>query len=478
MPAFRPTLERMKNDHPRARIIIAGGGIAGITAARELDRLIRHRSDIEVLLVNRDNFFLLSPLLFEACSGVLELRHCAAPIRPSISRVRFMEGAIQRIDVERRVVHVVGPSGAKIPLEYDHLIVALGATTNTKVIPGSEHAWTFKTVADALLLRNHLIELLERADVEPDADRRRELLTVVVVGGGLVGVELLGELTAFFDSELRYYPRLRRRELRFHVFEIGNRLLPESTRFLGGYAERVLRERGAEIHTSTAVTAIEPGVVKWSEGAVCAETIVLVPGIVPNVVASETAVERDKRGRIVTETTLRSVSHSTVWAIGDCAAIPGPDGKPYPALAQHAVREARAVARNVAATISGRAPKPFVFDALGSMAAFGRTRAAVDLRGLHFTGFIAWFIRRTYYLFQMPRWERRLRIALDWTVSLICRPDLTKIDPASEREQDRSRCAAGSVTSCSGVVRLSLAEPLGPVIQTASAAGEADALGA
>ena len=190
-------------DRSRTRIIIAGGGIAGVTAARELDRLLLQRPDVEVLLVNRDNFFLLSPLLFEACSGVLELRHCAAPIRPSLRRVRFMEGTVHEIDADRKVVHIIGPSGSKVPLEYDQVIVALGSATNTKAIPGSEHAWTFKTVADALLLRNHIIELLERADVESNQSRRRELLTLAVIGGGLVGVELLGELTAFIDTELR-----------------------------------------------------------------------------------------------------------------------------------------------------------------------------------------------------------------------------------------------------------------------------------
>ena len=162
------------------------------------------------------------------------------------------------------------------------------------------------------------------------------------------------------------------------------------------------------------------------------------------VLASAMAVERDRRGRIVTEPTMRSVSHPEVWAIGDCASIPGPDGKPYPALAQHAIREARAVAANVRAAAEGRAPTAFIFRALGTMAAFGHTRAAADVRGLFLTGFIAWWMRRTYYLFQMPRWDTRLRIALDWTISLFFRPDLTKVDPAVEREQERRNCAAGA----------------------------------
>jgi NADH dehydrogenase len=424
------------------RIVVAGGGVGGLAAARHLDRELGHRDDVEITLVNRDNFFLLTPLLFEACSGVIELRHCAQPIRPCLDRVRFIEGTVNEIDVGRRVVRTVIADRGTRELPYDHVVVALGATTNLSLIRGSEHARTFKTVADALLLRNHVVEQLERADVETDPLRRRRMLTIVVIGGGLVGVELLGELSAFVDDELRYYPRIARDEPRFHLFEAGDRLLPESKRFIAAYAERTLRKRGAELHVGVPVQAIEPNLVRWADGVVEADTIVLAAGIVPNATAAATDVARDRRGRIVTEPTLRSVSDQHVWAFGDCASTPGPDGKPYPALAQHAVRAARVVAHNIAAVVQGRAPKPFVFHALGLMAALGHTRAACDLRGLHVTGFPAWWVRRTYYLFQMPRWETRLRIALDWTVSLFYRPDLTKIDLSTEREQEVRNCAA------------------------------------
>ena len=431
--------------HIGTRVVVVGGGVGGLAAARHLDRLLGGRRDVDVTLVNRDNFFLLSPLLFEACSGVLELRHCAQPIRPCLRRVRFIEATAQGIDVARRIVHVAGPDEALHELPYDHVVVALGATTNVALIRGSEHARTFKTVADGLLLRNHVIEQLERAHVETDADRRRGLLTTTVVGGGLVGVELLGELTAFIDDELRYYPAIRREELRFHLFEAGNRLLPESKPFLADYAERVLRRRGVVLHVGTPVQEIGPGFVRWAGDTVNSQTIVLAAGIAPNAVAAATSVARDRHGRIVTDPTLRSTSDPHVWAFGDCASTPAPDGKPYPALAQHAVRAARVAARNIAAAVDGRPPKPFVYEPLGMMAAFGHTRAACDVRGIKLTGFIAWWIRRTYYLFQMPRWDTRFRIAVDWTVSLFSRPDLTKIDLAEEREQEqRNRAASGS----------------------------------
>jgi NADH:ubiquinone reductase (H+-translocating) len=428
----------------RSRIVVLGGGIAGLTATRELERKFRGRRDVEIVLVSRDNFLHLTPLLFEACSGVLELRHCAQPIRPCLESARFVEAAVESVDVERRIVRAVAAEDRVYELPYDQLVVALGGTTNMGLIPGSEHALTFKTPADALLLRNHVIECLERADVETDHRRRRQLLSFVVIGGGLVGVELLGELTAFADDVLRYYPQIRRLELRFHLFEVGDRLLPESTQRIGAYADRVLRERGAALHLSTPVRAIEPGLVRAADGEIVADTIILAAGIAPSVVAASMGVEHDRKGRISTDAAMRSVSHPEVWAIGDCAVIPDPDGHPYPALAQHALREARAVARNIHAADAGQPARPFIHRSLGTMAAFGHMRAAAEVRGVCFTGFFAWWLRRTYYLFQMPRWDRRLRIALDWTVSLFFRPDLTKVDLALEREQEHRNGPAGS----------------------------------
>jgi NADH dehydrogenase len=425
------------------RVVVLGGGFGGVAATRELERLCGDHPDIEITLVSRDNFFVLTPLLFEACSGALELRHCAQPIRPALRRARFVEATVDEVDVDRRVVHAVAAEGAAYELAYDHLVVALGATTNMALIPGSENAFTFKTMADALVLRNHLIERFERADAASDPELRRRSLTIVVIGGGLVGVELLGELTAFADDVLRYYPRLRRHEVRFHLVEAGARILPEIDPALGETATRVLRRRGADIRASTPVQAIEPGRVHLAGEVIEAGTIVLAAGIVPNAVAARLPVEHDPRGRIVVDATMQSRSHPGIWAIGDCAAIPGPDGRPYPALAQHANREARGVARNVAAVAVGRAPQPFVYRSLGTMASLGHTSAVAQVLGVRLTGFPAWWIRRTYYLFQMPRWDRRLRMILDWTVALFFRPDITKVDLAVERDQHLRNCAAG-----------------------------------
>jgi NADH:ubiquinone reductase (H+-translocating) len=419
---------------PTRRIVILGGGFAGVTTARMLERRLRARRDIEIVLVSRANFFVLTPLLFEACSGTLELRHCAQPIRPTLRRARFVEADVTSVDTARQVVHVTS-EGIESELPYEHVVVALGASTNLKVIPGSELAFTFKTMADALVLRNHFIEQLERADATSDPALRTRALTFVVIGGGLVGIELLGELTAFADNVLRFYPRIRRDELRFHLFEATPRILPEVNQQLAAIATNVLTERGADIRAATPVRRIEAERIHIDAGTIDASTIILAAGIVPNATIKRIDVARDAKGRIAVDGTMRSTSHPTVWALGDCASIPGPDGKPYPALAQHAVREAKQAAHNVAAVVQGDTPEPFIFRMLGTMASLGHSRAVAEVMGMRLTGFIAWWFRRTYYLLQMPRWDRRFRIVLDWTVSLFFRPDITKVDLAVERDQ-------------------------------------------
>jgi NADH dehydrogenase len=417
------------------RIVVLGGGFGGVATVRRLERVFRRRTDVEITLVSRDNFFVLTPLLFEACSGRLELRHCAQPLRAALRRTRFIEATVESVDPERQVVRIVPPQGSPYHLPYDHLVVALGASTNDSLVPGSSHALTFKTMADALVLRNQLIALFERADATADAAERHGCLTTVVIGGGLVGVELIGELTAFADDVLRFYPRIRRDEVCFMLFEAGPRILPEIDATLAAAAARVLTRRGVEIHVATAVRSIEGTRVNLADATIDAATIVLTAGIVPNAVASAIPVARDQRGRIAVDEMMRSRSHPQVWALGDCASIPGPDGRPYPALAQHAIREARHLAQNLCAAVDGTRLRPFRFRSLGTMASLGHTRAVALVFGVRIKGFVAWWLRRTYYLFQMPRWDRRLRIVLDWTVALFFRPDITRVELRGEREQ-------------------------------------------
>jgi NADH dehydrogenase len=417
---------------PKTRVVILGGGFGGVYTARHLEQLCRRRSDVEIVLVSRDNFLLMTPLLFEVCSGALDIRHASLPIRAFLRTARFAEATVQGIDLERRVIRVAAP-GESEELAYDHLVLALGAMTNRVMIPGSEHAFTFKTVADALLLRNHIIERFERADVEPDAGRKRRQLTFVVIGGGLVGVELFGELTAFVDGIMPLYKHVNRDEVRFLLLQAGERLMPEIDPTLADYGARVLgQRRGADVRTDVRVQAIEAGKVHLPNETVEGETIILAAGIVPNPVVAGLPVEKDRRGHIVVSATMRCPSRPEVWALGDCASIPGPDGKPYPNLAQHALREAKVLARNLYAVLNSQEPQPFVYDTLGMMGSLGHGKAFGQLLKVRVHGVIAWFVRRTYYLFQMPGWRRRLRIMIDWAFALLFRPDVVKISLDSE----------------------------------------------
>jgi NADH dehydrogenase len=416
------------------RIVVLAGGFGGVTTVRHLERVLRRRTDVEITLVSRENSFVLTPLLFEACSGRLELRHCAQPIRAALQRARFIEATVESVEVERQLVRAVAPEGGAYDLPYDHLVVALGSSTNDRLIPGSSNALTFKTMADALVLRNHLIGCFERADAAADAVQRRGCLTVVVIGGGLVGVN--------WWVSSRRLPTMCCASIRASG---ATRSASGCSRPARGFCQRSTRSwrpRRRACSSDEGLTSRSRRRPGRSRPSACGSRTTpstpahhLTAGIVPSAVASAIPVLRDQRGRIAVDATMRSRSHPQVWALGDCAAIPGPDGRPYPALAQHAVREARHLVRNIRAAIDGRVPSPFMFRPLGTKASLGQTPAVARVCGVRLTGFVAWWVRRTYYLFQMPRWDRRLRIVLDWTVALFFRPDITRIDLRVEREQ-------------------------------------------
>jgi len=445
---------------PKTRIVIVGGGFGGVATARHLERRCKGRRDVEIVLVSQDNFILMTPLLFEVCSGALDARHCSLPIRAFLRRTRFVEAVVRGIDLKRRVIHLA--AGAKAhEMPYDQLVIALGGMTNRKMIPGSERAFTFKTLADALLLRNHIIERFERADVEPDLARKRQQLTFVIIGGGLVGVELFGELTAFADAIVPLYARVNRDDLRFILLQSGAHIMPEIDPKLAAYGTDVLRKRrGADIRTGATVRAIEPGKVDLAGETIEAATVVLAAGMIPNPVVAELPVDKDRGGRIVVDGTMRCKSHPDVWALGDCAAVPGPDGQPYPSLAQHAMREAVTLARNIGEVLRGRPPQPFVYSALGMMGSLGHSKAFGQLIKVRVRGVLAWLVRRTYYLLQMPGWRRRVCIMIDWTFALLFQPDIVKISLDSE-EVERLRRVADVEAAAKPVGREVARDPAG-----------------
>jgi NADH dehydrogenase len=422
----------MDTSKKRKRILILGGGFGGVYTARHLERLFRRQPDVEIVLVSRDNFLLMTPLLFEVFSGALDLRSCSFPVRAFLRTTRFVEATVGDVDLDRKVVRLAC-AGKSSDLAYDQLVLALGSKTNREMIPGSEHAFTFKTLADALLLRNHVIERFEQADIETNPQRKQQLLTFVIIGGGLVGVELLGEMTTFVDGITPLYEHVNRDDVRFVLLQGGDAVMPEIDPTLAAYGSRVLAtRRGVDLRTDTRVQAIEQGRVHLAEETIATDTIVLAAGNVPNPVIAGLPVKKDKHGHIVVKSTLRCSDRPEVWALGDCASIPGPDGKPYPSLAQHALRAAKLVARNIVAAMERRPPQPFVYQTLGMMGSLGRNKGFGQLFKVRMHGFPAWFIRRTYYLLQMPGWARRLRIMIDWTFALLFRPDIVKIGLDSE----------------------------------------------
>lgn len=412
----------------RTRVVILGGGFGGVFTARHLERLLRRTPNAEVVLVSRDNFFLMTPLLFDVATGTLGLHNSSAPVRSALRSTRVVEATVTALDIDRRVV-TVEADGEEEAIGYDHLVLALGGVTSHRTIPGSEAAFTFKSLADAGLLRNHILEQLERADDATDTDLRRRRLTFAFIGGGFVGVELFGELTAFVHKVLRLYPRVREDELKFVLLQHGDRIMPEVDPRLATYATNVLRARpGVEVRTGTAVKRVEPGRVVLGDTAIEAGTIVLAAGMEPNPLVATLPLARDRRGRLVVAATMRSPDRPEVWALGDCAAVPDPHGNPYPTLAQHAIRQAKVLARNIAGVLAGREPKPFVYDTLGIMASLGGGKGLGTILKVRVRGLPAFWARRGYYLMTMPGWGRRLRILADWAVATITRPDTGRID--------------------------------------------------
>jgi NADH dehydrogenase len=415
----------------KTRVVILGGGFGGVYTALHLEKLCRrHGEGVGITLVSRDNYFLMTPLLFEAGSGVLEPRHAVNPIRPLLEMTQFVEALVRAVDVDQRQVEIqIAGSHVTQALQYDHLVLALGGITNLSLVPGSENGLTFKTLGDAIFLRNQVIKLFEWADVEKDPKRKQAQLTFVVVGAGLVGLELMGELTSFIGNVAELYKNVDVSQVRFEMIEAGPRIAPELDEKLADYSAEVLKKRGVNIRTNTRVASIHPGSLELPDGQIIeAQTIVVATGVAPNPLLASIDIAKDRKGRAQTDATMRVEGRKDVWALGDCAAIPDPSGKPYPPLAQHALREARQLAENMMAAIRGHSPRPFVYANKGTLAALGHFKGAGQVYGIGIHGFLAWWVWRTYYVSRMPRWSRRLRIVIDWTVALFFKNDVVQLD--------------------------------------------------
>lgn len=412
-------------------IVIAGGGFGGYYAARTLEKALPPHG-ARVTLVSDVNFLLFTPLLPGAAAGTLEPRHVVVPLREQLTTTDLWLGRVSGAAPERNALVVDSLDGRRHELRYDQLIVALGSTSRTLPIPGLvEHAVGFKTLAEAIALRNRVVSLLEIAETVPDAETRAEFLTFVFVGAGYAGLEGLAELQDFMSDVIDLYPRCRVQGMRWILVEAKERVMPEVAPKLAHFAERELRGRGIEIRTNTTVEEVGDRWVRLKGGEVVpTRTVAWTAGVKPNPVVARLGLPLTDGGRLDVDRTMRVRGHENVWAIGDAAGVPDParKGLASPPTAQHAIRQGRRVARNVAAELgAGGSVKPFTYKTKGVFVDMGRHQAVASTMGIRWRGFPAWFLARTYHLANMPGTKRKARLVVDWTVSLLFSRDTSEL---------------------------------------------------
>jgi NADH dehydrogenase len=409
-------------------VVIAGGGFGGAAAARELERRMPKQS-ARLMLVNETNFMLYTPFLPEAAAGTLEPRHVVTPLREILDRTYLRLGSIVGHDPEAKTVTMRAKFGTVETLPYDQLLLALGSVSRALPVPGlSQHAVGFKNLADAIYLRNHIVETLEEANAAEDPARREELLTYVFVGGGYAGLEALAELQDFAADAMDSYPRARLHGMRWVLVEATGRVLPEIDQELADYALRELRGRGIDIRLETTLDEAGADFARLSSGETLAtRTVVWTAGVAPQPILRELNVPLDERGRIPVDEFLRVWVSDSVWAIGDCAAAPDPRGGICPPTAQHAVRQGPIAGRNIAAELGVGSPKPFDYRGEAAFVNLGRYKAVGRIGKRTFRGFPAWWLARSYHVSQIPGASRKARAVLDWTASLPFRRDISEV---------------------------------------------------
>lgn len=419
----------------KKQIVILGGGFAGVYTARCLERLLRPE-EADICLVNRENYWVYQPMLPEVISGSISLMDVVSPIRRLCPRTHLVMREVEEIDLKNKIVTTspgFRPRLKKIP--YDYLVIALGEVTNFYGMPGMlENAMSFRTLADGIALRNHLIHVLEEADVEDDADLRRKLLTFVVGGGGFSGVEVIAELNNFVRDVKKNYIRLRDEEVRSVLVHSRGRILPEMAEPLALFAQKILKERGVEIILNDRLVAAtsEKAILKSGLDIPSKTIISTVPSAAPAVL-QKLDCPKEKGSLLVTGGLELQGYEGQVWALGDCATIKTVSGKEVPPTAQHATREATTCAINIAAAIRGGKQSLFAFEGLGTLGSLGHGSAVAQIFGLKISGLLAWFLWRCIYLMKIPGVKSKVRISLDWFVHLLFPPDLaqTRVQPES-----------------------------------------------
>jgi NADH dehydrogenase len=404
-------------------VAIAGGGFGGLYAARKLERrLPRHSA--RIVLVSDVNFLLYTPLLPGAAAGSLEPRHVVVPLREELDWTDMRMGRVTSADPDAHELRYTSIDGRAETLRYDQLIVSLGSVSRTLPVPGlAEHGLGFKNLAEAIALRNRALLNLEIAESLDTSEERREYLTFVFVGAGYAGLEGIAELQDYIGSVIHRYPHCRLDGTRWVLVEAEERVMPEINASLAAFAERELRGRGMEIRTRTRLDSLDERSATLSDGEVIpTRTLCWTAGVRPTAVVQKLGLPLTPQGRIEVDATMRVVGRDDVWAIGDAAAVPDPAQHrraPTPPTCQHALRQGKVVAANVAATLQGKAPRPFRYRTLGVFVDMGHKKAVATVLGVKLRGLLAWFVARSYHMSQMPGNARRLRLIVDWTVELL-----------------------------------------------------------
>src|SRR5262245_11629813 len=411
-------------------VVILGGGFGGLYAARKLERSLPPHA-AKVTIVTDVNFMLYTPLLPGAAAGTLEPRHVVVPLREHLKRTDLLLGQVTGADPDTKRVFVTTAEGVRREVPYDQLIVALGSISRVMPVPGlREYGVGLKTLSDAIALRNHIVQTLERAESVEDEATRRALLTYVFVGAGYAGLEGLAELQDFAADVVDLYPRSRVQGLRFILVEARERVMPEISAELALFATAELRRRGVEVRTSTTVERISADSVELSDGEVVpCRTVAWTAGVRAHPVVEKLGLPLDRTGRIVVDRFCQVEGRMNAWAVGDAAAVPDParPGQSTPPTCQHALRQGRTVAVNVAAALGAGRPKPFSYKTLGVFVDMGHRKAVAETVGIKWRGFPAWFLARTYHLAQMPGLKRQIRLVVDWTVDLLFGRDTSEL---------------------------------------------------
>ena len=430
----------------RPRIVILGGGFAGVYAALALEKALGARDDYEIVLVSKENYFVFQPMLPEVISGSIGLTDVVSPLRRLLPRTQIHVRDVESVDLDQ---HVVVTAPGFLPhthrIHYDHLVLGLGNVTDFRGLPGlPEHALPFKNLGDALNLRNHLIRALAEAAIEQhDAELRRQLLTFVVAGGGFSGVEVVAELNDFVRGVASTY-RIDPREIRVVLLHSMERILPEVAESLALFAQRLLIRRGVELRLKTRLAAATGSEALLADGEhIPTRTLVSTVPSSPHPLIDALALPKSKNGRLEVDGRLLVRSTSNVWALGDCAMVPLPGEGFAPPTAQHAIREANVAAHNIVTSIRGGEPRTFAFKGLGKMGALGHRSAVAEVAGVRISGFLAWWLWRTIYLMKMPGWGRRLKVATSWTLDLFLPPELVNLRLGGSRGITREHFEAG-----------------------------------